>query len=304
MLELYNNLLYNDSHIILNIRQKLLKEVKNMIPYYEVQPDRLKIIHNHRELSFPPHIHDNIEILYVNKGTQHISINNIKYKINEQDVAIIFPNLLHEYYKDDKKNADGTLIICDPKIFLNMFPNLTQSTPKNPVIKNNTLNKEAVFALDSINAEKPFPINLGFVYVLMHHILDNLDIINKQNFYPENITKKIIEYITKNFTNPITLDIMAKDLCVSKYYISRIFSDKIKINFRNYIGITRAEYAAKLIRITNDSLTEISANAGFESQRTFNRIFRSVYGCSPRDYKYSHKNNKCINNSKNGIIDI
>jgi len=273
-----------------------------MTPFYEVQPDKLKIIHNHRELSFPPHIHDNIEILYVHKGTQHITINNVKYKISTGDIAIIFPNLLHEYYKDEEKSADGTLIICDPKIFLNMFPNLMYSTPKNPVIKNNMLNDEATFSVNSINSEKPFPINLGLVYVLMQHILDNLEIIKKQNLYPENITKKIIEYIAKNFTNPITLEIIAKDLCVSKYYISHIFSYKIKINFRNYLGIIRAEYAAKLIRITNDSLTEISSNAGFESQRTFNRIFRSVYGCSPRDYKYSHKNNECINNIKNEII--
>lgn len=258
-----------------------------MFPFYEIQPDKLTIIHNKRELYFPSHMHENIEILYVYEGTQHISINNINYKITAGDTAVIFPNIVHQYYKGNKKYADEILIICDTKIFLNMFPDLTNSIPKNPVIKKNIFNNEALFALNGINTEKPFPIKLGFIYIIMTHILNNIEIEQNTEIYSDNITKKIIEYIAKNFTNPLTLDIIAKDLCVSKYYISHIFSDKIKMNFRNYIGLIRAEYASKLIRMTNDSLTEISDNSGFESQRTFNRIFRSVYGMSPRDYKYT-----------------
>ncbi len=258
-----------------------------MTPFYEIQPDRLNIIHNHRELTFRPHIHESIEILYIYEGVQHLSINNVKYKIYAGDMAVIFPNTLHEYYKDENKHADGLLIICDPKIFLNMFPDFTNSTPQNPVIKKSSFDNEAVFALNSVNPEKPFPINLGFVYIIMSHIIDIIEINIKSEAYSENITKKIIEYIAKNFTNPLTLDIIAKDLCVSKYYISHVFSDKIKMNFRSYIGLIRSEYASKLIRMTNNSLTDICNNSGFESQRTFNRTFRAVYGCSPREYKYS-----------------
>ena len=261
-----------------------------MIPFYEIQPDKINIIRNKRELTFKPHFHENIEILYVHKGCQHISINNIKYKINEGDAAIIFPNTLHEYYKDEAKTADGQLIICDPKIFLNMFPDLTNSTCEEPVIRKENFIDEAKFALNSISPDKSFPVKLGLIYVIMSHILDNVKIKKNLDNYSENITKKIIEYIAKNFTNPLTLDVIAKNFCVSKYYISHIFSEKIKMNFRTYLGTMRAEYAAKLIRMTNDSLTEISNNAGFESQRTFNRIFRTVYGCSPREYKYSDSN--------------
>jgi len=258
-----------------------------MIPYYEIQQDKLKIINNKRELYFPSHIHENIEILYVYKGTQHLSVNNINYEVNTGDTIIIFPNIIHNYYKDKEKFANELLIICDPKIFLNMFPSLTNTIPENPLIKKDNLNYEAVFSLNSIKEERPFSIKLGFVYIIMTHILENIKIKKHVEAYSENITKKIIEYIAKNFTNPINLDILAKELCVSKYYISHTFSEKIKISFRNYLGIIRAEYAAKLIRITNASLTEISSASGFESQRSFNRIFHQVYGISPRDYKYS-----------------
>ncbi len=264
-----------------------------MTPFYEIQEDKLKIINNKRELTYAPHIHENIEILYVYSGTQHLSINNIDYEINEGDVAIILPNILHEYYKADKKIADGLLIICDPQIFLNMFPNLMNSIPENPVVRKENLNQELIFAINSITPEKPLPIKLGFTYVVMSHILSMIKLQKNTTGYSDNMTQKIIEYIQENFKNPITLDVMAKDLCVSKYYISHIFSERLKINFRNYIGKIRVEYATKLIRTTNLTLTDISNESGFESQRTFNRIFHLIYGMSPRDYKYyaSEKNN-------------
>ncbi len=258
-----------------------------MLPFYELQHDKLNVIHNMRELSFPAHIHENIEILYVYNGTQHLTIAGKNYKVNKGDSAIIFPNLLHTYYKAEEKSADGILIICDPKIFFDMFPNLTNSFPKNPVIKSSSFNDEAVFAFNQIKTATSFPIKLGLTYIITAHIFENIEIEKNTDVHSENITQKIIEYISKNFTNQLTLDTLAKDLCVSKYYISHIFSEKMKMNFRTYLGIIRADHAAKLIRMTNDSLTEISNNSGFESQRTFNRIFRQIYEMSPREYKYS-----------------
>ncbi|WP_339301819.1 helix-turn-helix transcriptional regulator [Paenibacillus sp. FSL R5-0623] len=94
-----------------------------------------------------------------------------------------------------------------------------------------------------------------------------------------------MEYLSNHFTESITLDSLAAEFNVSKYYISRIFSNKIKINLRNYLSMLRVEYASMLIRTTDASLTTIGVNAGFDSQRTFNRVFRAIYGMTPRDFK-------------------
>ena len=95
----------------------------------------------------------------------------------------------------------------------------------------------------------------------------------------------MIEYISLNFKQDISLDTLAEEFSVSKYYISHIFSNRIRINFRSYLALLRTEYAAGLIRSTNDSITNICLNAGFSSQRTFNRAFKQIYGVTPREYK-------------------
>ena len=80
---------------------------------------------------------------------------------------------------------------------------------------------------------------------------------------------------------------MAQHFNVSECYISRIFAQKFKINLRNYLGLIRAEYAANLIRTTDENITLISQLSGFDSQRTFNRMFKAAYGRTPKEYKNS-----------------
>ena len=71
----------------------------------------------------------------------------------------------------------------------------------------------------------------------------------------------------------MTLDSIADALGVNKYYVSRIFSNKIKVNFRTYLGSLRSNYAAQLINISDEKLSDIAEKAGFESMRSFYRVF-------------------------------
>lgn len=94
-----------------------------------------------------------------------------------------------------------------------------------------------------------------------------------------------MEYIKENFNRDLSLESIAKEFCVNKNYISHIFSKKFEINFRKYLGLIRAEYAANLLRTTDDKITTIAESSGFESQRTFNRIFREIYGVTPMEFR-------------------
>ena len=49
-----------------------------MVPFYEIQPSDLTVIHNYREIRFHAHLHEYIEIAYVFKEGQHIDIDGIE----------------------------------------------------------------------------------------------------------------------------------------------------------------------------------------------------------------------------------
>ena len=73
----------------------------------------------------------------------------------------------------------------------------------------------------------------------------------------------------------------------SKYYISHLFSMKLKVRFNDYINSLRINDACRQLRQTDKTVTEISECVGFNTLRTFNRAFIKQVGTSPSEYRKS-----------------
>lgn len=256
-----------------------------MLPFYEIRKDDLSVIRNAKQISFPAHMHGYIEILYVLSGSQRVEINEKMYELHKGDVALIFPDIIHRYETSGYPTTNEVLLIIHPKIFGGLFPDLTRFHPENPIVTQPFIHEDVASAFERIKREDDYAIKLGWTHIIMSHLLREIEFKQIQRSPIQDLSKKLMEYLSNHFTEPITLDSLAAEFNVSKYYISRIFSNKIKINLRNYLSMLRVEYASMLIRTTDASLTTICVNAGFDSQRTFNRVFRAIYGMTPRDFK-------------------
>ena len=53
----------------------------------------------------------------------------------------------------------------------------------------------------------------------------------------------------------------------------------------SYVNGVRLNYAVSLLDSTNKPITEICFESGFESQRTFNRVFKERYKVTPSEYR-------------------
>lgn len=256
-----------------------------MLTFYEVRRKSFSVKNNLEAVSFGDHIHSDIEILYMRSGSQRITVEDREYNVCEGEAAVIFPNVRHSYVKEHAASVDAVLIICSSKIYKSFFPDLSEFVPQNPVIAASDMPKDAQYAFGSIDKTQNADVRLAWIVIILSQIVKQLTLTHKKPFPIEDMSYKIVSYINENFTQPISLQSVANALSISKSYVSRIFSEKIKTDFRQYINLLRAEYAAKLIRATEDSLTAISENAGFNSQSTFNRTFRSIYGMTPREFR-------------------
>lgn len=256
-----------------------------MLPAYEIRKSDLTVKHNNYELDFPEHMHKYIEIVYVYKGFQHLKIENQNFEVSEGVMAVIFPDTVHSFYSVDKKNSEVLILMCDPKLFGNLFPDLKNFRPQNPIINSGSINNSFKTALNCISPDDSFEIRFSWACVIMSYIMEIMKLEQLPSDPVTDISYKIIKYIEENFTEPITRASLAKYFNVSECYISRIFAQKFKINLRNYLGLIRAEYAANLIRTTDENITLISQLSGFDSQRTFNRMFKAAYGRTPKEYK-------------------
>ena len=258
-----------------------------MLQAYEIRKSDLTVKHNNYELDFPEHMHKYIEIVYVYKGFQHLKIENQDFEVTEGFMTVIFPDTVHSFYSIDKKNSEVLIVMCDPKLFGNLFPDLKNFRPQNPIISRESINKKFKTALTCISPDDSFEVKFSWACVIMSYIMEIMKLEHLPSDPVTDISYKIVKYVEENFTEPITRASLAQHFNVSECYISRIFAQKFKINLRNYLGLIRAEYAANLIRTTDENITLISQLSGFDSQRTFNRMFKAAYGRTPKEYKNS-----------------
>ena len=100
------------------------------------------------------------------------------------------------------------------------------------------------------------------------------------------ILTKIISLINENFSDPqLSLEYISKELGVSTFSVSKIFQQKLKMKYIDYVTNIRIDYAKQLLEQTNLPLTEISSKAGYTEQSTFFRAFKKITKETPGQYR-------------------
>jgi AraC family transcriptional regulator len=105
---------------------------------------------------------------------------------------------------------------------------------------------------------------------------------------------RVIDYLRANLDRPVKLAELAGVACFSEFHFHRIFSSVSGETLNNLTNRLRLEKAARLLRYSDQSLTEIALDCGFSSSATFSRAFRAGYGTSPSEFRKSG----AIKNSK------
>jgi AraC family transcriptional regulator len=104
--------------------------------------------------------------------------------------------------------------------------------------------------------------------------------------YAQRINR-VIDYLRGNLDRQVKLEELAKVACFSEFHFHRIFSAVTGETLNNFTNRLRLEKAARLLRYSGQSLTDIALACGFSSSATFSRAFRSGYDTSPSQFRKS-----------------
>lgn len=99
----------------------------------------------------------------------------------------------------------------------------------------------------------------------------------------------VIDYIEANLTEKIDLDKAADAVHYSKYYLHRMFSKTLGITLHDYQRRRQLTEAAKLLVFSEKSILDIALLSGYESQRAFHSIFKSMYKLSPNQFRENER---------------
>ena len=178
-------------------------------------------------------------------------------------------------------------MLVSPTLLPNYMVEIQKNCPQYPVINKECLHVDIVKAIQSLVKVEKSNTRLvqAYVQMIFAHIFSEMDLIEKESVGGEDLVYQSVEYVAKNFREKISLEQMAYDLGVSKYVLSRLFSKIFHCNFASYVNGVRLNYAMSMLEGTNEPITNICFDCGFESQRTFNRVFKERYRISPREYR-------------------
>lgn len=262
-----------------------------MKPFYENKKDDLYCRSSekrNKSLSYVSHLHYHIELAVLMEGKTRVTIDSEIYDVEAGDIIIIFPNQIHRLETLEKEKY--FLMIVNPDMISEFSKQFISHVPTSNIIKGGALDKDVSMLTqmicDTYYSDEPYKDTIlrGFLLCFFGKLLQRLTI-NASNDKVSSSLGTIIDYCVKNYNKPISLDIIEKELHISKYYVSHIMSTRLRMGFNEYVNSLRVSSACKYLKKSDCSVTEICDLVGFNTLRTFNRAFLKHMGMTPSEYR-------------------
>ena len=103
----------------------------------------------------------------------------------------------------------------------------------------------------------------------------------------QEIAGRAKEYIEEHYTEKFSLDAVADALYINKIYLSKSFKKATGSTLLAYHNMTRCSRAAEMLSSSDLHVEIIGSMVGYVTPSHFAKVFRSIYGCSPSEYRAS-----------------
>lgn len=243
------------------------------------------ILSHAKTLGALPHLHKEVEAIYVVKGRALAYADRARTEIKSGDLFVSFPNQVHYYTDVDK--GEYYLMIISPDVLFGLKGLFNENVPKQNVLHvGNGSEEQKLFekSIEEIKLPYGTTVAAGMLNQAFGRLFPRFEL--KLRIKSDNSTlHSILNYCNLNYATDITLDDAAEALHLSKYHISHLFNNKLGIGFNTYVNTLRVDKACDLLEETDKKTADISEETGFGSIRSFNRAFLQIMDMSPQQYR-------------------
>ncbi|MCM3626600.1 response regulator [Paenibacillus glycanilyticus] len=97
--------------------------------------------------------------------------------------------------------------------------------------------------------------------------------------------EKVLRYVNQHYQEALSLTHVAEQVFLNPAYLSTLFKQRTGTSLVEYWTDLRVNEAKRRLVSSNEKVTIIAENTGFGNIRHFNRVFKSVTGLAPIDYR-------------------
>ena len=291
-----------------------MKDINNKVGYLN---DNFKIFHirDKKDIKFEYHHHDFSKIVILIDGDLTYYIEGKAYILKPWDILFVNKNEMHKPVVNPNKYYERIVIWLNPD-FMAKYAQGNNDLLKcfEVAIKNNynllRLNMKSIDIIKNLiqdiqncNNSNEFGSEIlkESLFVQLMVLMNRLFLNSDKNRDIEDIQydktiEGVLNYINSNLENDLSIDTIASEFFISKYYLMRKFKNQIGSSIHNYVVQKRLILARSLIS-DGLSMSSVCSRCGFNDYSSFVRAFKKVYGVSPSNY------NPTIHNFENPISD-
>lgn len=274
-------------------KQKIISSEKTSNEFLEVNACGIEFISQKDRGSNRPNGRSDYHILYIEKGTCHLWLNDKWNEIQAGNIVLFRPFEPQRYFyiKDDNSISHYvhfTGIGCEHILkklgiydlaFFNMGQSASYVSISEQMVREFTMRKpmykdwcaSCLYQLLSL---------VGRKYVLRQCKIDTRS---------ESRINAACRQIYESISAPPSVSELASKCCLSPSRFIHLFKEVTGLSFTGYIAFIRIEKAKEMLAFTDLSIYDISLALGYEDQNYFSRYFRKVEGCSPTEYRKNEK---------------
>lgn len=120
------------------------------------------------------------------------------------------------------------------------------------------------------------------VHLLQNYTTRKFPIREYEGGLPQQKLKQAVDYIQDHLAQEISLNELANELGISRYYFCRLFKQSTGLSPHQYVIQQRVERAKQLLLQGKMSIANVAQASGFTHQSHLNRHFKRLTGVTPK----------------------
>lgn len=243
---------------------------------------------------FGPYIRRNYVLHVIVSGFGNYVYHGVNYRMGAGHAFLVTPGIETVYYADKDEPWHYSWIgfhgYRSEEFIHNM--GFTATKPvidiKNPKLISNSildiLKYSTLMVTDELRRKGHL---LETLALLTENNDDYLTGFNNRTVKNSKYVNMTIEYLRTHFNEKIHVDQIAKNIGITRSYLTHIFKDQIGISPQEFLINIRLTTASALLKKSDEPIYEVAISCGYDDSLAFSKAFKKKFGVSPKDYRKS-----------------
>jgi len=259
----------------------------------------------------PWHFHPELELNLILKSTGTRFVGDNIDSFQEDDLVLLGPNIPH-YWKNDQKYFDNqsdesaeAIVVRFPEMFLGdgqydlpemrQMKQLFNKARRGLLLHGDGKNRiiSSIQKMLHYQGIERLIIFLGILNAIINaceiQYLSSEGFMTSLNPKNEKRMNDVYNFITNNFKEKITLAEIAEKANMNPSAFSRYFSQCTGKSVTQFLQEIRLGFACRLLILSEQNISEIIYESGFQNQAYFNKLFAHKMGMTPKGYRKKHQ---------------